>query len=121
MINLGELIHDPDFCDTFVIIRHTESTWEKGRQEIKTKRIMVEGIVAPANSRDLETLPEGDRNSGMKAFYADKPFHITDTQKMSDVCIFRGHKYKLLQVFDYSSNGYYKAIGTLTEDEDDDI
>lgn len=118
MINLGELIHDPDFCDTFVIARHTASKWEKGRQEVQTKRIIMEGIVAPSTAQELETLPEGDRNNGMKTFYADSPFKLTDTEQMADICIFRGHQYKLLQVFDYSSNGYYKAIGTLVGDDE---
>lgn len=116
MINVRELIHDSDFCDAFTIIRNTGSTWHKGVQAQVTETIEVEGIVAPSSSKDLEMLPEGDRQNGMKTFYADVPFHITDTDSMSDICVFRGQKYKLLQVFDYQSNGYYKAIGALVGD-----
>ena len=54
----------------------------------------------------------------MKAFYADVPMRVTDTEETSDVCVYRGKQYKLLQVFDYSSNGYYKAIGTMVGDAD---
>lgn len=113
MINLGELIHDLDFCDTFTIIRNTGSTWSKGVQTSTTSTIEFEGIVSPASSKEIEMLPEGDRQGGLKTFYADQPFHITDTDTVSDICVYRNQKYKLLRVFDYQSNGYYKAIGTL--------
>ena len=50
MINVRELIHDPDFCDAFTIIRNTGSTWYKGVQAQVTETIEVEGIVAPSSS-----------------------------------------------------------------------
>ena len=118
MIYVQELIHDPDFCDTFQLIRHIGSEWERGEQIVKTETLTIEGIVSPATSKDIEMLPEGDRQTGMKTFYADVPMHVTDTEETSDICEYRGKQYKLLQVFDYSSNGYYKAIGTMTGDAD---
>ena len=119
MLNLQELIHDSDFCDTFEIIRYAGSTWSRGVQTVETTHIAVEGIVSPATSKDLELLPEGDRRNGLKTFYSDTPFRLTDTDGMSDTCIYRGQAYKLLQVFDYQNNGYYKAIGALVGDSDD--
>lgn len=118
MINLNELIHDPDFNTTFVIRRQTQGAFVKGRYQASTQDIPVTGIVAPASSKDLELLPEGDRESGMKTFYTDVPLNVTGTGAISDVCIFRGQTYKLTQVSDYSSNGYWKALGTLRGDAD---
>ncbi len=118
MICLQELLHDPDFCDTFQI-RSKRSTWVEGKQVSTTTTRTVIGIVLPSSSQDVDMLPEGDRRHGMKTFYAEISFRVTDTEETSDVCVFRGKQYKLLQVFDYQSNGFYKAIGTLMGDDDD--
>lgn len=119
MINLNELIHDPDFNCQYRVRRETRGKWVKGRYENETSEFTVTGIVAPSSSKDLEMIPEGDRETGMKTFYTDIPLYTTGKGSISDECLFRGTVYKLLQVFDYSSNGYYKAIGTVKEDSDD--
>ena len=113
-IDLGELIHDPDFSTTFKVIKPGEVTWVKGVATQTPVTITVGGIVAPSSSKDLELLPEGDRQNGLKTFYTDEcPLDVTDTDATSDICIWRGSRYKLIHSFDYSDNGYYKAIGTL--------
>lgn len=113
-IDLGELIHDPDFCTTFKVVKQGEPTWVQGVATQTPTEIIVEGIVGPSSAKDLELLPEGDRQTGMKTFYTDCcSLDVTDTEATSDVCIWRGNRYKLIHAFDYSDNGYYKAIGTL--------
>lgn len=114
MINLSELIHDPDFCTNFIVIKKSEPKWVKGKLTQAGTKLIVEGIVLPSSSKDIDMLPEADRVHGLKSFFTDEcEFALTDTEKTSDVCIYRGEAYKLLQVFDYSDNGYYKAIGTM--------
>lgn len=114
MINLSELIHDPDFCTNFIVIKKSEPKWVKGELTQAETKLIVEGIVLPSSSKDIDMLPEADRVHGLKSFFTDEcEFALTNTEKTSDVCIYRGETYKLLQVFDYSDNGYYKAIGTM--------
>lgn len=114
MIDLSELIHDPDFCTSFIVIKKSEPIWNKGELAQTETKLNVEGIVLPSSSKDIDMLPEADRIHGLKSFFTDEcVFTLTDTEKTSDICIYRGRKYKLLQVFDYSDNGYYKAIGTM--------
>ena len=43
---------------------------------------------------------------------------MSSTEKTSDVCVWKGQRYKLIQTFDYAANGYYKAIGSLMGEED---
>jgi hypothetical protein len=118
-INLGMLIHDPDFCTSFQVVKQLAPRWVEGEEQRESVLMTVEGIVAPASPKDLELLPEGDRRSGMKTFYTDEcTLDVSDTEKTSDVCIFRGIRYKLIHSYDYGDNGYYKAIGTLLGDEE---
>lgn len=117
MISLQEMLHDPDFCATYQIIRK-KSKWVEGEQVSEKITITVEGIALPSTSDEIEMVPEGDRQHGLKTFYAEVPLHITDTKETSDVCVYRGKRYKLLQIFDYRDNGFYKAIGTLVGEAD---
>lgn len=119
-IDLSELIHDPDFCTNFIVERKTESVWSKGEPTYETQRIPVEGIVAPTSSKDLQLVPEGDRRNGTKTFYTDinMMLKVSDTDKTSDVCIWNGERYKLVNTWNYAANGFYYATGYYTGEDD---
>nr|DAR92835.1 MAG TPA: Minor capsid protein [Caudoviricetes sp.] len=118
-IDVSEIVHDPDFCTTFTVIKQGESEWVRGVLQRKTTETTVEGIVQPSSSKDLELLDTADRVNGMKTFITDAVnLDVSDTEKTSDVCVWKGQRYKLIQTFDYAANGYYKAIGVLLGEED---
>lgn len=111
MINVGELIHDPDFCTDFRIHRKISGEWSGGRQKQKDNIIKAEGVVTAATSEDMELLSEGDRVHGLKTFYTDEEMKLTDNETTSDICEYKGLRYRLLQVINCEDFGYYKAIG----------
>lgn len=120
MIDVSELIHDEDFCTEFTVIKKNEPIWERGVAVYEEIKKDVQGIVLPSSSEDIELLPEADRHHGLKSFFTDEcELNITDDEKTSDICVYGGKKYKLIHVFDYHKNGYYKAIGTLIGDENE--
>lgn len=117
-IDVSEIVHDPDFCTTFIVIKQGEPEWVRGVLQTKTTGITVEGIVQPSSSKDLELLDTADRVNGMKTFITDEvSLDVSDTEKTSDICVWKGQRYKLIQTFDYAANGYYKAIGALMGEE----
>ena len=114
MYSLAELTYDDDFCTSFIVEKRSDPVWVKGVQTATITQIKVTGIVAPASSKDLELLEEGDRKHGMKTFEtAMCTLRVTDTENTSDTIIWNGSRYKLVQAWDYSQWGYYKAIGEL--------
>lgn len=118
-IDVSEIVHDPDFCTTFTVIKQGESEWVRGVLQRKTTETIVEGIVQPSSSKDLELLDTADRVNGMKTFITDEvSLDVSSTEKTSDVCVWKGQRYKLIQTFDYAANGYYKAIGALMGEDD---
>lgn len=118
-IDVSEIVHDPDFCTIFTVIKQGESEWVRGVLQRKTAETTVEGIVQPSSSKDLELLDTADRVNGMKTFITDEvSLDVSSTEKTSDVCVWKGQRYKLIQTFDYAANGYYKAIGSLMGEED---
>ena len=114
MIDLAELLHDPDFCESFVI-RRQKGQWKNGRYQVAPEDIKVTGIVEPTSGDDLEQLPEGDRVSGMMTFYTKEQVQLALDPQPADHIICRGKVYKAVQVLDWSKHGFYKTIAAFVE------
>lgn len=114
MIDLSQLIHDPDFCEPFVI-RRQKGSWKNGRFELVYEDCKVKGIVEPTSGDDLEQLPEGDRVSGMMTFYTKEQVQLALDPQPADHIICRGKVYKAVQVLDWSRHGFYKTIAAFVE------
>lgn len=121
MINVSELIHDPDFCQSFVIKR-TTAQWVNGRFVQDTpESIPVIGIIHAATEKDLEQIPESDRQKGMFSFFVKPPdtLHITALNSsfsgISDTIEYRGETYRILKVWDDTDFGFVKGIGEQLE------
>lgn len=111
MINLGELIHDPDFCDTFTIIRNTGSTWSKGVQTSTTSTIEFEGIVSPASSKDIEMLPEGDR----QVFNENGTWGLNDMQDNTPLVLLLAVNVLIFNIGDFfAANGLSELRKSLS-------
>ena len=55
-----------------------------------------------------------DHVHGTKTFYTNEiELEVSNTEKTSDTIVWRGQRYRLLHVWDYRDNGYWKAIGDL--------
>lgn len=112
-IDVSELLTDEDFCTTFTVEKESTPVWKAGRLTAEKERFTVTGIVLPSSSEDIELLEEGDRRQGLKSFYTNEvPLSVSNTETRSDIILWKGQRYKLLHAFDYSLNGYYKAIGS---------
>lgn len=117
MINVGEIISDPDFAQTYTVHRDN-GAWVNGRWSTAPQRLQFYGPVFPAAVQDVQMLPEGDRVTGLMTFYttSDQPFkvsrNVSDASGVSDQIEWRGELYKILQVMPYTDYGYLKAIGT---------
>ena len=110
MINLAELVTDPDFAQKFQIIRKAGS-YLKGRYQTEETREDVTGIVDPVNAKDLEFIPEADRMKSSKTFYSLAPLSLGNNDDTADVCVYKKRIFKLVNVAEYEDFGYWRAIG----------
>lgn len=111
MINVSEVITDPDFAQPYMVYRQF-GEWERGHwKSADEKRIRVTGVVTVADAKTLEQLPEGDRITGLMCFYATQELFETREEGISDQIEWRGERYKVKRVFPYGDYGYYKAVG----------
>lgn len=115
MISVSEVIQDPDFAQAFGILRSTGS-WLNGVWQSATTSVPGFGVVGEPTTRDLKMIPEGDTVQGMLAFWSVEPLYATHATEgvggSSDILIWRGHNYRVLQVEQYQDYGYYRAVAT---------
>ena len=110
MINVSELITDPDFCQPFTIIR-TEGTWQNGLFVKQETQINVIGVAEPVTGKDLDIQIESDRANNVMTFYTLVELKVSPDGSISDFILFNGKRYKLFQVSNYSDFGYYSGMG----------
>ena len=115
MINIEEVLSDPDFAQEYIGYRNT-GTWVNGKFIDVETVINFYGPIIAASAKEIQMLPEGDRVKGLMTFYtpASNPFKISREESeegTSDQLVWRGNRYKILTAFGYNDYGYMKAIG----------
>ncbi len=111
MINVAELMRDPDLAQAFQVERSggafVEGEWIPAAPVVTNKV----GIVQPAKREDtLAMLPEGVRLGNMIAVYCDEELRIdnADTQR-SDVIVWHGSPYRVIAAKPWRDHGFWQV------------
>lgn len=114
MINIAELITDPDFCQSMQIVRR-KGQWKDGLFTITEEPFLSYGVIDPENkSKDLSNQPSGDLLNGSVTFYAHDKLYLTShneefsTNYVSDEIVWMDKRWMISDVKDYSDYGYYQ-------------
>lgn len=121
MINVSELMNDPDFCSNYKVLRR-QGKWQKGRFVLASAiELSYYGPVQPATEKELEQFPEGDRERGVMKFMCSPPkrLYITETPNdigerdiiVSDQIVYDGELYKIIKVKNWKQQGFIRAFG----------
>lgn len=93
-----------------VTIYRKSGSWVGGRWVASETALTVRGVVDIPDPMELEQIPEGDRQRGAIRLHTTAPILITSTSGTSDEILWRGNRYRVMQVVPYADYGYYKAI-----------
>lgn len=115
MINVSEIVNDPDFAQSFNVLRSTV-TFVSGGISNAITTVPMWGVILIAEPKDLATLPEGDRISGSMAFYTQLPMYMTNVEgtgdgHLSDIAVWHGQQFRIAKDSIWSDFGYYLTIG----------
>lgn len=112
MIDVSELLTDPDFCTEFTLVKKT-GEFVQGKFVTQEEEINIVGVTEPVSGRELEILPEADRLKNLRTFYApsDVPLSVSSDGTISDSIIYGGKRFKLISGQNYSDFGYWQAMG----------
>lgn len=61
LLDVTEILTDPDFADDFPVKRRAESVGQNGRSELQVRDMKGVGVICAASPSDLERLPEDQR------------------------------------------------------------
>lgn len=110
LLNVSDVINDPLFVQSYTGKRQT-GAWVKGEWVPGTvSTVNFTGIITPASPKDIDQIPEGDRVTGMMAFYSLVEIFVTRTTGTSDILVWGSEDYKVVWCNPYSDYGYYKAL-----------
>lgn len=116
MINLAHIVNSkllgalPD-----IAVERTAGKWKEGRFVLdEPHTFSITANVQPASPFELEQFPEGSRVKGTMVFRTTSRLYITQEDEgsgmVSDMLIWKGRRYKVMQVNDYGHYGYYEAF-----------
>lgn len=114
MINIAEVVNDPDFTQPFQINRFSGSFENEGEWVKTSQTLQRVGVIQPTKSSDaLNFLPEGERQANAITIYCAEDILMGDGQDIqSDVVIWNGAQYRVAYSKPWQANGYWFAIAT---------
>jgi hypothetical protein len=113
MINVEEVVMDPDLTQAFDVYRNYGSFKPGGWSEDDESVITMMGVVSVSAPKDLQQVPEGDRVMGARTFHTNREIFVTrntDDPGTSDRILYDGEFWRVAQVSPYGQYGYWKAV-----------
>jgi hypothetical protein len=114
MIDVSEIITDPDLAQDYVVYRSSGSFVDGLWVENTPTQIPMRGTISVMSELELAQFPEGDRIKGAMVFHSTQELFSTrigETEGTSDKILWRGDYYKLFQISPYGDYGYWRAAG----------
>lgn len=112
MIDVSEVINDPDFARDFTVERFSGSFANEGEYTATSTTLQRYGIIQPATAEDaINFLPEGERQKNLIRVWCTEEIRMGDGDgNNSDVVVDGGLKYRVAFAKRWQQNGYWFAI-----------
>lgn len=116
MINVSEVVADPDLATTFEVYRNRGSFKAGGWSVDDEQIIKMVGVVSMSSPKELQQVPEGDRVMGGMTFHSTREIYATCNVEepgesgVSDRILYLGEFFRVQQVNPYGPYGYWKVI-----------
>lgn len=111
MIDVSDVLDDPDFMQTFTRYRCTRALAHHGESTpTYDSGTPLQGVIEPASQADLQVLEEGTRLSDVVAVYTKADVRIGDSSNAPDVVLVNGARHVCLHIEDFRSNGNYVRV-----------
>lgn len=123
MINVSELINDPDFAQPGgVNFIRRKCTVVNHRPSVTETKMNVVGIITIADDTSVEMLPEADRSTESIHVFTYEQLFTTGRKDdtavdgyLSDIVIWQGVKYKVMKCLDDSQYGFCRSTAEKLE------
>lgn len=116
LIDVSELMSDPDFIDDFQIVRRSATVNNYGENEITENTINANGSIQSGNGDTLKRLPDGVQLSDVVTIYSNFPIYAERKDNYADIVIICGERYQVVLVTPWRNWGTgYNRIDAVME------
>lgn len=120
LLDVSEVLTDPDFCDTFPVKRRSEVMGNNGRMSVDTKDMEGVGVVCVASPSDLRRLPEDQRTGRAISVVTQFRLRASAPDYQPDLVGWQGDFYVVsdIQPYTHFGAGFVQAICTSMSAQD---
>lgn len=111
-IDTSELLTDPDFVDAMLLVDRKPSINLLGENILSECLVNSVGSVQPASGRVIQRLPEALRVANVSSFWFKGAIVASAPGKYSSILLFKGNRYQVQLVFDWTNWGAGWTEGT---------
>lgn len=111
-IDVSELMTDHDFVDKMVQIKRVPAIDLYGENTLTETPIQTVGSIQPASNKVIQRLSENLRVANLRSFWIKGDITATAPGKYSDILVFRGSRFQVQTVEDWSNFGAGYTEGT---------
>lgn len=113
ILNVSEVMTDPDFAQQFQVIRFGGGFANEGEYtQTPSAPITMTGVIQPAKDDDIVLFQaEGERLGNLIVVYCAQEIRESDAKSQeSDIIIWHSNQYRVLKARQWRDFGYWKAI-----------
>lgn len=116
LIDVTDILSDPDMVDPLTIIRRLTDVNEFGENVLSEQKFPTYGSVQPASGRTIQRLPEAMRVAGVFSFFVQGQIISDGVSKYPDLIEFNRQRYAVQVVFPYTNWGAGYSEGTCVRE-----
>ncbi|MCX5516231.1 hypothetical protein C3941_19775 [Kaistia algarum] len=105
LLDVSDVLADPDFADTLVLTRSTQTTGSNGRATRTSVQSTISGVVTSNSGDVLKRFPDLARVGGSILVHTTARLVASADNVEADVLTWRGRDYTVSALNDYSSFG----------------
>jgi hypothetical protein len=111
VINVGELMSDPDFAQQITLRRPTLAVANEGEASYTYQERCLTAIVQPAKPSDVAQLPEGSRVGDIISVWSGGEISAGNGASVeADVLVVDGRHFRVIKAENWGRNGYFRAL-----------
>ena len=120
LLDVSEILNDPDFVDTFTVIRRAEGVSDKGRAILTLEGIAAVGVVTMAGPNDLRRLPEAQLQDRTLSIVSKFAFFGASVGYQPDLIQWRNDLYivSVLDLYPQFGRGFTQVIAPSIDLQD---
>lgn len=105
LVDVTELLYDPDFVDPVSIVHRTPSVNSYGENSLSESTVSTIGSVQPTTGKDLERIPEAIRFKDIRTFWVHGEIKSDGTATYPDLLVWKGQRYEVVSLKDWTNFG----------------